>query len=203
MLWGKSGFQMLALAVLIAAFAPIAIAGVNEDLIAAAVAGPPIDLNVVRQLVNRGADVNFHDQGRGGWTALMYAAHNQEIDVVEFLVGKGADVNAKASDGKSVLMAACDMDSEDPVEHWGDGTGQSYQELVIKLLLDKGAEVNLKDDDGKTALMNASQHGPTDLVSLLLAKGADINAKAKNGDTALAIAYIVTPPSYFARAVRA
>jgi len=53
------------------------------------------DVNAVRVLIERGADVNFADPL--GRTALIYAASSDlvNLDVVKLLVEHGADVNAK------------------------------------------------------------------------------------------------------------
>ena len=47
----------------------------------------------VREDLSFGADVNAKDED--GWTALMYAAHNPNPEVVSVLLEAGADVDAK------------------------------------------------------------------------------------------------------------
>jgi ankyrin repeat protein len=53
------------------------------------------DVNTIRLLLDRGADVNAFDPA--GRTALMYAAVSDlvQVDVVKLLIERGADVNAK------------------------------------------------------------------------------------------------------------
>ena len=61
-------------------------------------------LEVVKVLIDRGADVNAKDEK--GETTLMYAARSGNLEVVKFLVDKGADVNAKDSNGATALSIA-------------------------------------------------------------------------------------------------
>ena len=51
----------------------------------------------VREDLRSGADVNAKDED--GWTALMYAAHNPNPEVVSVLLEAGADVDAKDKNG--------------------------------------------------------------------------------------------------------
>ena len=66
------------------------------------------DLEVVKYLVAKGADVNA--MHRGGLTPLMTAATRGRLDVVKFLVDKGADVNARGNDGETPLTLATKQD---------------------------------------------------------------------------------------------
>ena len=52
------------------------------------------DVEMVRQLLRTGADVNARD--RHGQTALMLAAHRGYREMVETLVEGGADLNRTA-----------------------------------------------------------------------------------------------------------
>ena len=60
--------------------------------------------DVVRTLVNNGADVNGRNVD--GFTTLMYAAGKGRLDVVQFVVDHGADVNAKTAHRMTPLMMA-------------------------------------------------------------------------------------------------
>ncbi len=48
-------------------------------------------LEIIKELINSGIDVNKHDAFEG-WTPLMIAAHNGQMSVVELLIEAGADV---------------------------------------------------------------------------------------------------------------
>lgn len=105
---------------------------------------------VVRALLERGAEVNaIIDEGsrEGRWTALMIAlqrtsgmpTNEESLEIVNTLLTKGADVNAKAYDGKTVLMLATIM----------------RDRKIVQALLEAGAQVKDKDNQGRTAALLA------------------------------------------------
>ena len=79
------------------------------------------------------------------------------------------DVNACGSQGKTVLMYACEK-------------GNLY---ITQALIDANANVNAKDNDGKTPLMYACERDDLDIVRALIDANANVNAKDKNKETAL------------------
>jgi ankyrin repeat protein len=62
------------------------------------------DVHTVRDLIERGMDVNARD--RYGQTALMLAAHAGYREIVETLIAHRADLNVTAKFGLSALMLA-------------------------------------------------------------------------------------------------
>lgn len=62
------------------------------------------DVQIVRDLHERGADVDARD--RYGQTALMLAAHTGHREVVETLIAHRANLNITAKFGLSALMLA-------------------------------------------------------------------------------------------------
>jgi ankyrin repeat protein len=61
------------------------------------------NLEVITFLVERGADVNAHDNH--GTTPLIYACRDGgNLEIIKFLVERGADVNARAEDGYTPLI---------------------------------------------------------------------------------------------------
>ncbi|KAA3631096.1 MAG: ankyrin repeat domain-containing protein [Proteobacteria bacterium] len=77
-----------------------------------------------------------------------------------------------ASDGKTVLMAACADDNL----------------ALVDRLLAAGADVRVHNERGGTALMYAAAAGSEAIVSRLIDTGADIDFRAENGWTALTLA---------------
>ena len=96
----KAGI-LAALLVVLALWASVAIAGVNEDLIKAALRG---DLPAVKRFIAKGADVNAKDCNGG--TALIAASQDGRLDLVQALIAEGADVNAKMDNGLTALIPA-------------------------------------------------------------------------------------------------
>ena len=118
------------------------------------------DLDDVKVLVSKGADVNLRDQKKR--TPLILAAYNGHTPVVAFLVGEGAEVNAVDGDSQTALMYA---------------SRRSFNETA-SLLLDNGAEVNLQSKKRNLdALMLAAVADNAELVRMLLDHGADASQK--------------------------
>lgn len=80
------------------------------------------DINAVKALLDKGADVNEWDFG----TALMTAAFRGHTDVVKLLIDRGADVNAMFQLGGSALGLAAEEGHAD----------------IVKLLIVKGADID-------------------------------------------------------------
>lgn len=154
-----------------------------------------VNLDLVKFLVNRGADVNARDSG--GLTALMFAVQAEDLAIVRFLVDKGADVNRKGS----ATGYRSDYAIASGRNMWGRCIRQVHTALmlatessdleIMEFLIDKGADLNVKDDCGCTALMEAARRGNLEASEFLIRKGADVNASDKKGRTALL--YTVSP----------
>jgi ankyrin repeat protein len=130
------------------------------------------ETEIVKLLLDRGADVNAVDSNSGasGETALHIASQGEAKsapDIVGLLLGSGADVNVKDDEGTTPLMNALD-----------------HREIAL-MLLAQGADVNLRNQGGNTAVMYAGARHLTGMIQILVRKGADINAQNNAGATAL------------------
>ncbi len=101
-----------------------------------------------------------------GTTPIMWAS---DMACIQRLITAGADLEARADNGRTVLVNFADLANEE----------------AVLTLIDAGGNVNAADHDGKTALMFAVQHGLVDGVRTLLAVGADPNARDQDGHTPL------------------
>ncbi|BCS03655.1 uncharacterized protein AKAW2_70533S [Aspergillus luchuensis] len=115
---------------------------------------------VVREMLMKGADVNYLGYGPRSRTPLQLAVENGNMEIFNLLLHYGADVNGPAA---------------------GEGGATALQIAAIRgfigiaqRLLDLGADVNAKPavKDGRTALMGAAEHGRIDMLHLLLDRGA-------------------------------
>jgi ankyrin repeat protein len=107
------------------------------------------DAELVRILIEKGADVNFRDEK--GWGSLMFAVGYGHIDIVNCLLEAGADVNDKDKDGSTALITAA----------------YNGRTEIVRVLLNKGADINIKSKDDMTAMMYAAKQGHSDIVKLL------------------------------------
>jgi hypothetical protein len=126
----------------------------------------------VRELLAQGVAVDEIDNR--GYTPLVLAAINRNVDVLQMLIEHKADVNRKDNHGYTVLGAAAATGNEE----------------MVRLLLDNGALINEPGLHGHTPLIQAIMVGSDDMVRLLLEKGADPAAKGTDGRTALEWAVI-------------
>lgn len=115
------------------------------------------DLELVRFLVARGADVTLADDE--GNTALMKAVMSFKKTgpaTIKFLAAHGADVNAVNKDGETALILAV---KKDDVQ-------------AVRTLIGLESALGTRDREGKSAWTHAFERGKTDLVSLLEKAGA-------------------------------
>lgn len=91
----------------------------------------PINVSLIKSLVNHGAIVNRPDFCGG--TPLMYAAESHSLEACKFLLSKGADIRATDNHGSNVLHAF--MRSTVPE------VSRSETIELLYLLLANGAEV--------------------------------------------------------------
>ena len=132
-----------------------------------------------------------------GGTALHWAVHWDDLDMVDLLVRAGADVDAANDYGIVPLVLACTnghtaiaerllaaganpnkvaLVGEETVLMTAARTGVAG---VVNALLDHGAEVDARDGHhGQTALMWAAAEGHEAVVRTLLARGAALDARS-------------------------
>lgn len=110
------------------------------------------DIEIVNELVSRGADVNF--QTKSGWCALMNATNYGEPKVVATLLNNGAKVNLQNSKNQTALILA----SEKMADCFDEKRGEKYLQIA-KQLVEAGADLNVKASNGWTALDFAEHNG--------------------------------------------
>jgi ankyrin repeat protein len=152
-------------------------------------------LEVVKLLVERGADVN--DVGPNGRTPLHRAAESGVMEMVAYLLKSGANAKTRDMNGNTAVywatMATLKKHTafKPPTRVGAGGAGAAGEPPrpqdpapILKLLLAHGTDVNAHNDAGYTALHQAAVDGKIDSVRLLLSKGADVTVRTKKGRTA-------------------
>ena len=154
------------------------------------------DASAVRALLESGADVDSRTPD--GATALLWAVHTDQPELVGLLLGAGADVeianrygvgpaslaaeNGNAAILERLLQAGVDANHTLP----GGETllmtaARTGERETVRTLLAHGADPNLRETTrGQTALMWAAANNNAAAIHVLAQQGADINAKTDN-----------------------
>ncbi|PQE32366.1 multiple ankyrin repeats single kh domain protein [Rutstroemia sp. NJR-2017a WRK4] len=172
------------------------------------------NMDIVKYLLDRDADVNWPPADEGGLTSLQAAVRSGCTELVEFLITQGADVNAPAADSTGVtalqeavrtnskllveLLLEAGANANDKPANYSGRSSLQYAAIngeddLIETLLRHKASINgpIAQNYGLTALQAAVMKGHFTTVRLLLAKGAYVNVRGSTGqvsDTALEIA---------------
>ncbi len=125
------------------------------------------DKAAMRELIRQAVDVNASRPD--GVTALLLAAHFNDLDSVELLLTARANVNAADDHGVTPLAQA----------------SENANGAMVETLLAAGANPNSAQSSGLTPLMIATHTGNVAIVKSLLVRGANLNATTAMNVTAL------------------
>ena len=117
------------------------------------------DIELVKQLVSKGHEIDAKDRYWHGMTPLHSAALEKNIEIVKFLISQGADVNAKDELDYTPLHFTANVD-------------------VAQCLITAGADFNAEENEyGCTPLELAAREGDMEMVQYLVSQGAIAKAK--------------------------
>lgn len=126
------------------------------------------DINVVKQAITDGTDVNAKNPQFGD-PLLNTAALMGHTEILTFLLDKGADVNVRNKDGNTALHLAAFLGRVDAVE----------------LLLKHGIDANVQNNDGGSAMDSAKVDWATTQMILSMIRIEMDEAELKAGRAAV------------------
>ena len=149
-------------------------------------AGRLSSADFVREIVKRGANVNFRlpegtgrlpgtssriaTEGAAGATPFLFAADRSDVPLMRVLLELGADPLLPNFNNTTPLMAAAGTGTDSPDEEAGE---ESEALEAVKMLLDLGADINTVDNNGDTAMHGAAYNNYPLVANLLAERGAD------------------------------
>jgi ankyrin repeat protein len=172
--------------------------GIGDNDPAPEGSGSMTSIELVRRLVERGANVNAAmtktpslNNTRAneiGATPFFLASLTADAELMRTLVTLGADPTITNVEKSTPLMVAAGLATRSP----GEDAGTETEVLeALQVLLDLGADINAVDVNGETAMHGAAYKNLPNVVKFLAAKGAKIevwNKPDKFEWTPLAIA---------------
>ena len=127
---------------------------------------------IVKYLINEDKGININEKDYLGYTSLIKATQNKNIELKKFLIEKGANINDKNESGNTALIYAC-------ASNFIEG---------VKILIENGADINYCNPSQKNCLMFACVHNNYELINYLLHLGADFTKKDIYQHTSLMVA---------------
>lgn len=122
-----------------------------------------VSIDLVKLLVNNGADVNAV-KSEDQQTVVGLAVKSGNLAKIQFLLDSGANINYQRPHGYDVLIDAM----------YGRNIAKDRNLLpILSLLLERGAKVDGISSHKETALRRSSYEGRFDAVQLLLKAGCD------------------------------
>lgn len=162
---------------------------------------PPC-LPILRLLVKHKASVDAALPG--GWTALIEACHQGDIDVIEYLIKQGASISAKTEEGMTPFLAACQGGHPATVSLLGSEYSSKFTKEdtklslifaccsgkldAVKAVIDSGwYDINVTEKDENLTPLMLSMDQESDAIALYLLDqvGINVNAQSTNGWNAL------------------
>jgi len=145
------------------------------------------DEELIKQILDRGADVNAHDDF--GLTALHHAVAAVHKEALAMLLEHGALVDAKDNAGRTPLhyAAGANCGTANPE--------REYEVEIVRRLLDVGADIDAQDNIGWTPIHYSAFILNAEMVEYLIQKGVDTSVADTRGYTAYS--WIQAKASYY------
>jgi len=119
------------------------------------------NLELARHAIAAGNDVQLVTSRFEG-SALIYASHQAQVEIVKLLIAAGAPLDRVNNIGWTALLEATVL---------GDGS-TAYQDIVAALV-DAGADRSIADNQGLTPLDHATQRAHQEIINILSAPAGE------------------------------
>ncbi len=124
------------------------------------------NLNLVSDLIVLGANLDWQDEEKYGWTPLHVAAERGRVEIARMLIGAKADLNVQDEYGWTPLHRAA-----------------MFGEIeIVQMLIDVGADKDIQNKRGNTPLHRAAYYGRLEIARMLIDAGADKDIRDNVGN---------------------
>lgn len=147
------------------------------------------DLDIVKVLIEHGADVNIGLNENSGMNPLLGATIHDHTEIVGFLIRKGAKAGlhycAFWGDNKQVESFLAQGNSIHSTRNRGFSPLHlavlNNQKSTVELLLEHGADINICNPAVESPLHKAVEKENLEMIDFLIEKGANMNSEGLRG----------------------
>ena len=126
------------------------------------------NLNLVRDLIALGANIDWQNEDNYNYTPLHVAVREGSVEIARMLIDAGADLDVQDTWGSQTPLHVAAINER--VE-------------IARMLIGAGADVNVQDDYGWTPLHYAANNGSVEIAKMLIDAGAKKDIEDNEGGT--------------------
>ena len=134
------------------------------------------NIQLVKQLLTQGADVNFVSSSEWHNSSLVIAASKLNRLMIKVLIEAGADISIPGALHTATVSGAIEHEEQDLLFILDDKNAE-----IVQYLLDMGADVDQEVAGINTALLFSIQYNRPTVFKVLLNNGADVNKANSQG----------------------
>ena len=124
------------------------------------------NLNLVRDLIALGANIDWQNEDNYNYTPLHLAVREESVEIARMLIDAGADLDIQDTWG-----------SDTPLH---DAAFFGRVEIA-RMLIDAKADLDVQDNDGRTPLHRAAGNGRVEIARMLIDAGSRKDIRDEDG----------------------